>query len=209
MQKRLIVLISLMVVTLVGVNVTERLRQMESHEPDWSRIPYEMDGWSGRDAKFDPLYGADPSDSSILRVYDRGNNTPVILYVGFYKNVAAILDIHTPELCYPAQGWVVSSTGRAAGGSFRTQTISAKSIVAEKNGAKRVVTWWYNAGSEPFESRIRCIYGMLLMSVLTGRRDGSMVRLEAPIGTGGEAAANDSIQAFRNSLLPNLERALP
>jgi len=50
---------------------------------------------------------------------------------------------------------------------------------------------------------------MLMMSVLTGRTDGSLVRIESPIDAGGEAAAQARIEDFRKSFLPMLEKALP
>ena len=209
MRTRLIGLIVVLAITLVGVRAASRSRTSLERLPDWGAVPYELDGWGGRDATFDPVYGSDPSDTNLLRVYSRQGEPPIIVYVGFYKDLATILEVHTPELCYPAQGWMIRSVGRSGGGQFRGRPISAKEILADKNGMKRLVTWWYNAGSKPFETRIRYIYGMLLMSTFTGRRDGSLVRIETPIGAGGEAAANEQIEGFRKSFLSALERALP
>jgi len=209
MRSRLIGLIVMLGITLVGVRVASQSRNTLERLPDWNAVPYEFAGWSGKDAAFDPVYGSDPSDTNLLRVYDRPGGTPIIVYVGFYKDLATILEVHTPELCYPAQGWAIRSVGHSDSGQFRGQAISAKEIVADKNGTKRLVTWWYNAGSKPFETRLRYVYGMLLMSTLTGRRDGSLVSIETPIGAGGEGAANKQIEDFRSSFLPDLDRALP
>jgi EpsI family protein len=209
MRNRLIGLILVLAITLIGVRAASKSRTSLERLPDWGAVPYEIDGWIGSDAAFDPVYGSDPSDTSLLRVYSRQGKPPIVVYVGFYKDLATILEVHTPELCYPAQGWAIRSVGRSSGGQFRGQPISAKEILADKNGTKRLVTWWYNAGSKPFETRIRYVYGMLLMSTITGRRDGSLVRIETPIGTGDEAAANERIEEFRKSFLPSLEKALP
>jgi EpsI family protein len=178
MRTRLIGLIVLLAITLVGVRAASRSRSSLERLPDWGVVPYELGGWGGKDATFDPVYGSDPSDTNLLRVYSRKGEPPIIVYVGFYRDLATILEVHTPELCYPAQGWTIRSVGRSGGGQFRGQPISAKEIVADKNGTKRLVTWWYNAWSKPFETRIRYVYGMLLMSTFTGRRDGSLVRIE-------------------------------
>jgi len=209
MRTRLIGLILLLAITLFGVRTASTSLNSLGRLPEWSAVPYEFDGWSGKDAKFDPVYGNDPSDTNLLRVYDRPGGTPIIVYVGFYRDLATILEVHTPELCYPAQGWAIQSVGHSRGGQFRGQPITAKEILADKNGTKRLVTWWYNAGSRPFETRIRYVYGMLLMSTITGRRDGSLVRIETPVDAGGEAAANGEIENFRQDFLPALEKALP
>jgi EpsI family protein len=209
MRTRLIGLIVVLAITLVGVRAASRSRNSLERLPDWGAVPYELDGWIGKDATFDPVYGSDPSDTNLLRVYSRRGEPPIIVYVGFYKDLATILEVHTPELCYPAQGWAIRSVGHSGSGQFRGQPISAKEIMADKNGTKRLVTWWYNAGSKPFETRLRYVYGMLLMSTFTGRRDGSLVRIETPIGAGGETAATAQIEEFRSSFLPALDSALP
>jgi EpsI family protein len=209
MRTRLIGLIVLLAITLVGVSTASKSRNSLEALPDWGVVPYEFAGWYGKDAAFDPVYGSDPSDTNLLRVYERPGGTPIIVYVGFYKDLATILEVHTPELCYPAQGWTIQSVGHSRGGQFRGQPISPKEILADKDGTKRLVTWWYNAGSKPFETRIRYVYGMLLMSTITGRRDGSLVRIETPVDAGGEAAANAQIEKFRQDFLPALEKALP
>jgi EpsI family protein len=209
MRSRVTALIVLLAITLVSVRAASRSHNSLDRLPNWSAVPYEMAGWTGKDATFDPVYGSDPSDTSLLRVYSKPTATPIIVYVGFYKDLSAILEIHTPELCYPAQGWRIQSVGRSSSGQFRGRTILAKEIVVDKTGDKRLVTWWYNAGSKPFETRLRYVYGMLLRSAVTGRRDGSLVRIETPLGAMDEAHGNAEIEEFRSSFLPALEQALP
>jgi EpsI family protein len=144
-----------------------------------------------------------------LRVYSKSKQPPVIAYVGFYGDLATILEVHTPELCYPAQGWNIASTRKSAGGLFRGGKIAASEIVADKSGDRRLVTWWYNAGSRPFETRIRYVYAMLALSTITGRTDGSIVRLETPVEMNDEAGAHARIEEFRQYFLPALDQALP
>jgi EpsI family protein len=206
---RLMVLITLFAGTFAAVQVTMRHHHQQERQPHWDVVPYQIDGWSGFDGRFDPVYGADPSDTRILRVYQQDAEPPVILYVGFFGELATILDVHTPELCYPSEGWRILNSVKSSGGNFRGEQIQARQILADKAGNRRLVVWWYNAGSRPIETRIRHVYAMLAMSTITGRTDGSMVRLETPVGSDGEAAAVRRIDEFQKSLLPQLDRALP
>jgi EpsI family protein len=208
-RTRLIILIALFSLTYLGVSIARLHRYNQRRSPNWSAVPYKLETWAGRDASFDALYGSDPADTSLLRVYIQPNEPAVIAYVGFYDNIATILDVHTPELCYPAQGWHISSFDKSAEGSFRGEQITASEIIADKSGEQRLVRWWYNAGSRPFETRIRYVYAMLALSAFTGRTDGSMVRLETPVEKAGEAAARARIEQFRVHFLPSLEKALP
>ena len=210
MQKRLVLLIALLALTLAGVHAGENLRSHQVHSPNWSAVPYEVyGGWLGVDTAFDPVYGTDPADSSLLRVYNHKNQGPVIVYVGFYTDLTKILEVHTPELCYPGQGWSVSGVRSLSGRSFRGQEIHAKELLAEKGGSRRMVKWWYNSGSRTFENRIRYVYATLAMSMFTGRSDGSLVRIETPIDQRGESDAGGRIEDFCKTFLPKLEDALP
>jgi EpsI family protein len=203
------VLTALFATTFAAVQVTERHHRQQKRQPDWEVVPYQMDGWSGFEGRFDPIYGADPSDTRLLRVYRQGSEPPVILYVGFFGELATILDVHTPELCYPAEGWDILHSRKSVTGSFRGEQIREKQILVDKEGNRRLVVWWYNAGSRPIETRIRYVYAMLVKSTITGRTDGSMVRLETPVDDDGEAAAERRIDQFRKSILPQLDKALP
>jgi EpsI family protein len=206
---RLIILAVLFTLTYAGVRAATRHRYNQKRLPNWDFVSYTLGEWTGRNASFDPIYGTDPADTNLLRVYNQGKQMPVIVYVGFYGYLPTILEVHTPEICYPAQGWSISSLRKSTGGSFRGVEIPTSEIVADKGGERRLVIWWYNAGSRPFESRIRYVYAMLALSTLTGRTDGSMVRLETPVERNGETAARKRLEQFRKNFLPALDEALP
>jgi EpsI family protein len=208
-RTRLILLAALLAFTYGGVRAATIYRAHQKRVPNFNSMPYELGGWTGREATFDPIYGADPADTSLLRIYSKEQEPPVIAYVGFYGDLATILEVHTPELCYPAQGWRISSSLKSHGGIFRGREIPVSEIVADKTGDRRLVMWWYNAGSRPFETRIRYVYAMLTLSTLTGRTDGSMVRLETPVGKDGESTARTRLEEFRQGFLPALDGVLP
>jgi EpsI family protein len=206
---RVIILVAVLTVTFGGARSAAHYRRGQRRQPNWRALPYEVGSWRGMDGRFDPVYGTDPADTSLLRIYHKDGKPPVIAYVGFFSDLATIIEVHTPELCYPAQGWEVQSAGNAMAGNFRGAQISAKGIIVNKNGDRRLVVWWYNAGSRPFQTRIRYVYAMLAMSAFTGRTDGSMVRLETPLGHEPESAAIARIEDFQSMLLPALDAALP
>lgn len=208
-QKRIAILIAIFSVTAVFVYVAAERRVSQARLPDWNSVSYEFDGWQGRDIAFDPVYGEDPAQTSLLKIYTREKDEPVIVYIAFYGDLAKILELHTPERCYSGQGWRILSASDLPAGMFRGKPIPAKEMVVEKEGRHRLVQWWYMAGPRPFKNRIRYVYAMLAMSTLTGRTDGSLVRFETPLETGQEAAAGRRIENFRNSFQQQLDRALP
>jgi EpsI family protein len=212
---RLSVLIVAFVVTAASAGVASGYRARQKKVPDWNKVPYELGGWVAVDTKFDSAYGTDPADTSLLRIYmqqehSRQGVKPIVTYVGFYNDLATYMDVHSPDVCYPAQGWKVSASKKSQfmmhsqGHEFQPHE-----GLVEKQGDRRLVIWWYYAGARPLENRIRYVYALLAMSSLTGRRDGSMVRLETPVYGDDDVEARRSIQEFQQEFLPRLDKALP
>jgi EpsI family protein len=209
-HKRIAVLIAIFAVTAFLVHVAAERRGLQGRQPDWNAVPLEFGAWRGTDTQFDPLFrGADPADTSLLRVYRPENGAPIIVYVGFYSDLLKIIEVHTPELCYPAQGWTIFRSMKSDGGSYHGKGIRAQEIVVDKSRDRRIVMWWYNAGAKPFEYRIRYVFAALALSTLTGRTDGSMVRLETQVVSGDETAARRRIEQFQKEFVPMLDKALP
>jgi len=207
---RLVLIAALFAVTVAGVRAGEEYHATRKPSyPEWGEIPYQLGDWHGRDAKFDPIYGPDVSDTNLLRIYENSQKQLVIAYVGYYRDLTKILEVHSPEVCYPAQEWTIASTGKFNVGEYRGRTIRADQAIVEKAGNRRIVVWWYNAGGRPYESRIRFLWALPAYATLTGRSDGSMVRFEAPFVAGEEDKARQALMDFRQSFLPALDRGLP
>jgi len=207
--KRIAVLIAIFAITAVFVHVGAQRRVLQTRLPDWNAVSYEFDGWQGRDVEFDPIYGEDPAQTSLLRIYANEPGEPVIVYIAFYGDLAKILELHTPERCYSGQGWRILSAYDVPAGMLRGKPIPAKEMAVEKEGKHRLVEWWYMAGPRPFKNRIRYVYAMLAMSTLSGRTDGSLVRFDTPFETGQEAAARARVEQFRKNFQQQLDKALP
>jgi EpsI family protein len=207
---RAVILIVLLAAASLGARAgrTYRLNLVQK-PPDWKELPYHFGDWSGREARFDKIYGEDPADDALLRSYQGKDGKHIIVYVGYYKDLAAVMELHNPELCYPSQGWSIGPIGESEEDSYRGTTLRARTMIVNMNGHGRAVMWWYNAGSRPFEDRLRYVYVSLAMAALRGRTDGSLVRLEAPLEDEDGAAAISRLAKFRSDFLPLLERAQP
>jgi EpsI family protein len=207
---RSVLLIVLFSATLVGARAARDFRlRLASEPPRWEVIPYHFGEWKGSDRQFDPVYGQDPSDTMLLRAYEGGDGKSVVVYAGYYKDLAAVMELHNPEVCYPAQGWSIQTIGESEETVQQGIRIRAREMIVNSSSGHRAVMWWYNAGTRPFENRLRHLYISLALASFRGRTDGSLVRLETPFQGKDEAAARTRLEKFRTALLPSLERALP
>ena len=207
---RTTILIVLLAVAALGVRAGRNYRLgLVQKPPDWEEVPYRFAGWNGRDEQFDKIYGENPAETELLRSYEGKDGKHIIVYVGYYKELAAVMELHGPEICYPSQGWTIGSIGESEPAFYRGKHIRARTMLAKMNESSRRVMWWYNAGTKPFEDRLRYVYVSLAMEALHGRTDGSLVRLEAPLEGESEVQASNRLLRFRSDFLPVLERTLP
>ena len=207
---RIVVLTALFACSLIAARAAARYRSnLLVPPPAWSLVPYSIGDWNGWDVKFSSPVEQDLSDSMLLRAYVGKDHKHVLVFVGYYSDVAAIMEFHTPEVCYPAHGWSIQSEGESGDATYRGRTIRAQRMLVRKEDESRLVMWWYNAGGHGFEDRLRYVYLSLAMASLQGRTDGSLVRLEAPLEGDSEVTAQGRLEKFRSDFLPLLERALP
>jgi EpsI family protein len=208
---RIAILLGLMVGTLVTVESAMRAKARRMKEVSWDHVPYQLGQWKGEDTQFNPVYGFDPADSSLLRIYRTARTDSVIVvYVGFHRDLLTGLDMHSPDLCYPAQGWALISQKTSEIGLFRSAALRVNQIVVSKDGEFRLVAWWYQSGSHDFQGRIRQVYRMMFLAMFNGRTDGDIVRLEVPFrNRDDEPKADERLLKFTALLFPALDRALP
>ena len=95
------------------------------------------------DALSDRLY-----DNLVTRVYTDGSGRAVMFLIAYNNRQDGVLQIHRPEICYPAGGYTLTPTRdtdvRLGGGNI----LPAKSFVASGRDRDETVLYWTRLGSE-------------------------------------------------------------
>lgn len=94
------------------------------------------------DALSDQLY-----DEVLTRVYVRENMPPVMFLIAYSSTQTGLLQVHRPEVCYPAGGFALSETRieRLAVGSDRT--LPVRRFSAESATRSEHVMYWTRIGT--------------------------------------------------------------
>ncbi len=148
-------------------------------------------------------------DEYIDRIYAAPDGGTIELYVAFYRAVGISGSYHSPANCLPGSGWgieQVHSVNLPAAGLDRTQV---SQMIIRKQNKRRVVFYWYQnrgriIGSEYMEK----IY-LVRDALLTGRRDGSFVRLVAPVINDNIKATEKNVKNFSVQVMQELKNFLP
>jgi len=153
--------------------------------PGLHDLPFQVGAWqAGAEESIGPDVTAYlRPDEYILRDYvDKRNGASIGLFVAYFKSLQNTYGPHSPSICLPGSGWLVSSSkianiavpGRPGG-------IPVNQFTMEKSNQRILVLYWYqndrDVWADEFYAKLR-----LLPDLIRYRRsDVSLVRLVAPM----------------------------
>jgi EpsI family protein len=158
-------------------------------------MPHELNGWKAVDLEIDQgVADLLRADHQFQRAYLHRQGYTVYVYVGYYGTARGGAPEHTPDVCYPSQGWVIETDEEVQVGG-RASGFDVREFLVEKEDELRLVHFWYRTDRESgftsiWSLRLRQFWGRLMAS----RGDGALIRLSTPIW-------DQDIEAARGRLL--------
>jgi len=153
--------------------------------PGLHDLPWQVGSWkASAEQSMDAASTATlKPDEYILRDYvDGRSGSTVDLFVAYFKSLQNVYGPHSPRICLPGSGWLISSSkvvniavpGRPGG-------IPVNQFTMEKSNQRILVLYWYqndrDVWAEEYHAKLR-----LLPDLIRYRRsDVSLVRLIAPM----------------------------
>ena len=171
-------------------------------------LPRTIESWRGIDAAplADDVVATLGVDDYINRRYERGG-LPISVYIGYYANQRSGDAVHSPRNCLPGTGWQPIASGPArldAGG----QTVTVARYEIAKGLDRQVVLYWYQGRGRIVAGEYANKAWLMLDAARSGRSNGGLVRLIAPVVTSSDDAFTE-LSAFAAALLPQLPGYLP
>jgi len=200
---------ALLIAVLVGVGVLSwslLLRPVPDSDPTrFAALPGTLNGWESIELEIDESVSEMlAADQNVQRAYVHPHRYVVFVYVGYYGTRRGGTPEHTPDVCYPAQGWtIVEATDRSIGGR---DGFDVREFVVEKDGERRLVHYWYRTSHRTgitsiARLRLAHFWGRLVRN----RGDGALVRLSTPIEGDDVAGARSRLQGLDVALEEALE----
>jgi len=168
-----------------------------------AELPTRAGSWRmAEDVPIEPAIESElRADLNLQRVYVSPAAEPIWLYVGYYGTDRGGRPEHTPQFCYPSQGWAIASD-RVLEVSPSTR-LRVNEYLVERNGDRQLVHFWYRS-----HLRTGMLGGLdqnldrMLGRIAYGRADGALIRLSTPIGPEGDVPARGRLIAFASELDP-------
>ena len=185
-----------------------RIDERKIGVPGLHELPFQLGSWQ---ASAEGSIGPDITaylkpDEYILRDYvNQQNGRTIDLFVAYFKSLQNSYGPHSPKICLPGSGWLVSSSklvNIAIPG--RTEAIPVNEFTMEQGSQHIVVLYWYqnarDVWAEEFHAKLR-----LLPDLIRYRRsDVSLVRVIAPYEGSAPGPELTSCVQFTRQVFPLL-----
>jgi EpsI family protein len=172
-------------------------------------LPAALSGWRAVDVPLEQdVADMLRADAHVQRAYLHPLGYVVHVYIGYYGTERGGTPEHTPDVCYPAQGWAIRASSVVAVGG---QTgFDVREFLVEKEGERQLVHYWYQTRGQPGilstgSLRWHHFWGRLRAD----RADGALVRLSTPIEGDAVDAARQKLQLMDLAVEAELSRVWP
>ena len=176
----------------------------------FASFPSRIGGWQGRASLLDSATEQGLGlDDYILSDYSKSDGKPVNLYVAYYSSQRSGESPHSPIVCIPGGGWLITKLERTSYPDLGTG-LPFNRVVIEKDGIKELVYYWFDERGRKIANEYWSKWYLLADAITKNRTDGSLVRLSTSISPGEpERDADERLKSFMRDVVPNLAQYLP
>lgn len=188
-----------------------------SHRPEFipertrfAAFPTTIGDWQGRPGRLDEgtqeYLGL---DDYILSDYRKANGKGVNLYVAYYSSQRNGYAPHSPLVCIPGGGWLITDLKRMTYND-RGTIIPFNRVIVEREGVKQIVYYWFDERGRKLANEYWAKWYLLTDAIIKNRTDGSLIRLTTDVLPGEvESDADARLHAFMQDVVPTLGSYLP
>jgi exosortase D (VPLPA-CTERM-specific) len=148
-------------------------------------------------------------DDYILADYSRFDGKPVNFYVAYYASQRKNESPHSPIVCLPGGGWLITHLERRNfGGAGPGHPFNR--VIIQKDSARDLVYYWFDERGRTIADEYWAKWYLLTDSIMKNRTDGALVRLSTLIGPNeSEEDADQRLESFMTGALPRLRDFVP
>jgi len=125
----------------------------------------------------------------------------VYLYIGYYLTSKKVGAVHSPLVCFPGQGWVLSESENKTL-KIDEEKINLTKIIASIGSRKELLIYWFQAYDRTSPGTFLQKLNILFSKFRNKRVDNAFVRITVPIQNGSIEEAYNSGVKFIEDFYP-------
>ncbi len=136
----------------------------------------------------------------------QGPSGKVNLYIGYYYSAAKAYASHSPLICYPSQGWKITSKPQTNTLQLPSSTIHYEEITTSLGTQKELVLFWYQSrlqtATQIYRNKINMGYNKLAYN----DQQHCFVRVAVPYADSSYAKAKNTATTFILAFYPQFTK---
>jgi exosortase D (VPLPA-CTERM-specific) len=134
----------------------------------------------------------------------------VNFYAAYYGSQRKGVSPHSPQVCIPGGGWLITSLDRVPVTLVDGSTFEVNRTLIERNGQRQLVYYWFEQRGRRMANEYWVKWYLLVDGLLRNRSDGALVRVTTPVGALESAGnADQRLVDFVKLAVPKLPAYIP
>jgi exosortase D (VPLPA-CTERM-specific) len=210
-SKPLMVSIALIIASLLAVSLLGNRQEITPERKKFVTFPTTINGWQAKEESLDKAVETFLGvDDYLLADYKQAEKGAVNFYVAYYASQRKGVSPHSPQVCMPGGGWVISSMSRIAVKVAGRSDFEVNRTVINKDNHRQVVYYWFEQRGRHMANEYYMKWYLLKDAILRNRTDGALVRVTTYLRpTENESAADERLLSFLHDSLPALNSYVP
>jgi len=203
------VIVALLILSGILALVLRFYRVSPDRPSDFSRIPLEADGWSGREYPLsDFTLEVLKATNTTGRSYRDADRNVTTLFIGYFEDQKYGSQIHSPRHCLPGGGWGLLEMHPVELEIDGTMMSVNRVLIGNKK-MLQVVYYWFRTRSGVLTNEYALKFDLVLNSLRFRPTDAALIRIVAEAPDGNEATADKILLDFLNTFHDSIENSLP
>lgn len=155
-------------------------------------FPLELGNWRAAESSLSiEVEQALGFDDYVLADYRSESGALVNFYVAYYSSQRKGVSPHSPQVCIPGGGWVISGITRVDVALNDGTPLDVVRVVIDRGSQRQLVYYWFEQRGRRISNEYLMKWFLLSDAVTRNRTDGALVRVVTPVRPNEPADAGD------------------
>ncbi|HEY0826328.1 MAG TPA: VPLPA-CTERM-specific exosortase XrtD [Ramlibacter sp.] len=200
----LLATVPLLLAAFVSVQVVGGREEVKPQRTSLRLFPAELESWQAMESSLPiEVERALGFQDYVLADYRGTQGQRVNFYAAYYASQRKGVSPHSPQVCIPGGGWVISDLGTVSVPLRDGSPLGVVRVVIDNAGERALVYYWFDQRGRRIASEYAMKWYLLRDAIVRNRTDGALVRVITDI------ARNEDIRAADARLVEFVRAAAP